>query len=185
MCLCVYVRGEQWGGGGTGEVERGVRRLMTSVVAAAPDRSRVLHRAYFLTAACLALPPAPTPTYSPARAQKANALHLATGARGADTYVCACVCFCLMVEPLSALTVSRTSKWFGEMAVSRCTWYPPHPPTPIMPIHPFHFPLGKHTSTHAHPKQTSKQTLPLPLILPIGLQQAAVPTTMIQPDTTE
>lgn len=78
MCLCM-------------REASAARRLMTSVVAAAPDRSRVLHRAYFLTAAAsLYCPPTPQ-TSSPARAQKANALHLTAGARGAAIYVCVCV----------------------------------------------------------------------------------------------
>lgn len=115
LCVCVCKREAS-----------AAHRMMTSVMAAAPDRSRVLHRADFLTTAVslyphLLLPP---PTSSPARAQKANALYLTTGTHGAHTRVYAC-----LYDRGATLCVQYHAKWFGEMAVSLC------PLSPCLYIH--------------------------------------------------
>lgn len=96
--------------------------------------------------------PIPTPTTSSTTmGQRANALHLAAGARGADTYVC--LCAFVRQRSRSVRMLSRTSKWFVETAQSAAAL-----------IHHFLFPPSEHTTKHAHYKTNKQTNTVLPLV---------------------
>lgn len=127
------------------------RRLMTSVVAAAPDRSRVLHWACFLTAAGSLYPHHPPPKHPPLPGHR-RLMHSTSpqGPRG-QTHMCVYACVFVWSLRHSALTVSRTSKWFGEMAMRCCS------SSPCLYIHFTSPSVNTQAHMHIQNKQANKQ----------------------------
>lgn len=107
LCVCMYECKRER----ERETESGLGRLMTlaaSIMAAAPDRLRVLNwAALSILPHCGNLPAALPPQHPPLPGHTRLMHSTSPQGPGGQTHMCVCMCVCLMVEPLYPYSITH------------------------------------------------------------------------------